>query len=276
MWKTAWAAPCVERGLRPNCRRRPRATAGISHFEAAQAPTGDYGFDVHLDTGVGDWANDLDTEILNPVQWSWTLLVVAVHVAIVVLEWCYTIDLLQSSAIGGIARGLRETQATFTQPWLVLALAIAAVLALYHGIVRRRVAQTLGEVVLMGLMMVGGLWVIVNPIGTVGALDAWANEAGLGTLAAVATGTPAHSGRTLGESMRSVFSGAIGGPWCFMEFGNVRWCESGAPGLAAASGGSPDRDHRTGEDRRTECGTAERRAHKWRTVSCAARQRAAA
>jgi hypothetical protein len=235
---TSGGDPLVENGLgSPLCREGAAAELSpaaardcrISDFEAAQAPTGDYGFDVHLNTGVGDWSNDLDTEILNPVQWSWTLLVVAVHVVIVVLEWCYTIDLLQSSAIGGIARGLRETQATFTHPWLVLALAIAAVVALYHGIVRRRVAQTLGEVVLMGLMMVGGLWVIVNPIGTVGALDAWANEASLGTLAAVATGTPAHSGRTLGESMRSVFSGAIGGPWCFMEFGNVRWCESAHP-----------------------------------------------
>jgi hypothetical protein len=235
---TSGGDPLVENGLgSPLCREGAAAELSpaaardcrISHFEAAQAPTGDYGFDVHLDTGVGDWANDLDTEILNPVQWSWTLLVVAVHVAIVVLEWCYTIDLLESSAIGGIARGLRETQATFTHPWLVLALAIAAVFALYHGIVRRRVAQTLGEVVLMGLMMMGGLWVIVNPIGTVGALDGWANEASLGTLAAVSTGTPAHSGRTLGESMRSVFSGAIGGPWCFMEFGNVRWCESAHP-----------------------------------------------
>ncbi len=26
--------------------------------------------------------------------------------------------------------------------------------------------------------------------------------------------------------MGSVFSGAIGGPWCYMEFGNVRWCET--------------------------------------------------
>jgi hypothetical protein len=95
-------------------------------------------------------------------------------------------------------------------------------------VVRRRVAQTLGEVALMSVMMLGGLWVIVNPLGTVGALDMWANEASLGTLAAVATGTPSHSGRTLGESMRSVFGGAIGGPWCYMEFGNVRWCDDPA------------------------------------------------
>ncbi len=209
----------------------------ISGFEAAQAPTGNYGFDVHINTGVTDVANDLDVYILNPVQWSWTLLVSVVHAVIVVLEWCYTIDLFESSAIGGIARGLRETRASFTQPWLVLALAIAAVFALYHGIVRRRVAQTLGEVALMGLMMLGGLWVIVNPLGTVGALDGWANEASLGTLAAVTTGSPAHSGRTFEESMRSIFSGAIGGPWCFMEFGDVSWCESTHvdPRLAAAA-----------------------------------------
>ena len=77
----------------------------------------------------------------------------------------------------------------------------------------------------MGVMMLGGLWVIVNPLGTVGALGAWANEASLGTLGAVAAGTPDHPDRTLAESMESVFSGAIGGPWCYMEFGNVRWCE---------------------------------------------------
>ena len=65
--------------------------------------------------------------------------------------------------MSGVTRGLRQTQATFTQPWLVLALAVAAVLALYHGIVRRRVAETLGQALMMGAMMVGGLWVIVNP-----------------------------------------------------------------------------------------------------------------
>jgi hypothetical protein len=229
--------PLVDNGLgSPLCREGAGAELSqtsarncrISGFEAAQAPSGNYAFDVHINTGVGDWANDLDTEVLNPVQWSWTLLVAVVHGVIVMLEWCYAIDLLDSSAIGGIARGLRETQTTFTQPWLVLALAVASILALYHGIVRRQVSETLGKTVLMATMMLGGLWVILNPLGTVGALDAWANEASLGTLAAVTTGTPAHSGRTLAESMRSVFNGAIGGPWCFMEFGNVRWCDDPA------------------------------------------------
>jgi hypothetical protein len=227
--------PLVDNGLgSPLCREGAEAELSptgasacrISHFDAAQAPTGNYGFDVHINTGVADVANDVDAEVLNGVQWSWTLLVAVVHGVIVMLEWCYSLDLLNSSKINGITQRLRETQATFTQPWLELALAVAAMFALYHGIVRRRVSQTLGETALMAVMMLGGLWVIVNPLGTIGALDMWANEASLGTLSAVTSGTPEHSGRKLEESMRSIFSGSIGGPWCYMEFGNVRWCEA--------------------------------------------------
>ena len=74
-------------------------------------------------------------------------------------------------------------------------------LALYHGLIRRRVAETLGQALLMGAMMVGGMWVIVDPTGTVGALGEWANQASLGTLAVAARGTPAGAGRALGDSM---------------------------------------------------------------------------
>jgi hypothetical protein len=196
-----------------------------SDFEAAPAPTGDYAFDVHINTGVSDWGNYLSASVQDAAQWGWMLLVAIVHGVIVMLEWSYTVDLLKSSAMQAVTKELSTTQAAFTRPWLVLALAVAAVLALYHGIVRRQVSETLGQVVLMGVMMLGGFWVIVNPLGTVGALGAWANQASLGTLGAVVAGTPAAPDRTLGESMESVFSGTIGGPWCYLEFGHVRWCE---------------------------------------------------
>jgi hypothetical protein len=209
-----------------------------SGFEAARAPTGDYAFDVHINTSVTSWGNDLSASVQNAAQWGWMLLVAISHGVIVMLEWCYTVDLLRSSAMREVTNELRQAQATFTQPWLVLALAVAAILALYHGIVRRQVAETLGQTVLMGTMMLGGFWVIVNPLGTVGALDAWANEASLGTLGAVVAGTPDHPDRTFAESMESVFSGTIGGPWCYLEFGDVRWCEEPAqldPRLQAAA-----------------------------------------
>jgi hypothetical protein len=107
-------------------------------------------------------------------------------------------------------------------------LAIASIAALYHGLIRRRVSQTLGEVALMVAMMASGLWVIVNPAGTVGVLGGWANEVGLGALGAVTRGTPAHPQRALAEANQYVFSSAIDGPWCYLEFNDVSWCENPA------------------------------------------------
>ena len=37
----------------------------------------------------------------------WMALVWAVHALLVMLEWCFTIDLLDSSAAGGLGSGLR-------------------------------------------------------------------------------------------------------------------------------------------------------------------------
>jgi len=230
--------PLVSNGLgSPLCRagagegdlsQASQSNCQTSGFEAAPAPTGDYAFDVHINTGATKWTNDAAATFQDLLQLGWTVLEAAVHGVIVMLEWCYTLDLLNGPAMSGVARGLRAAQATFTQPWLVLVLAVASVLALYHGLVRRQVAETIGQVLMMGAMMVGGLWVIVNPAGTIGALGGWANQAALGTLGAVTAGTPAHPDRTLADSMRDVFSGAVEGPWCYMEFGNVGWCSDPA------------------------------------------------
>ncbi len=199
-----------------------------SGFEAAPVPTGNYGFDVHINTGVTKVNADLENYLQDLLQLGWTVLVAAVHSLIVMFEWCYTIDLLRGAAMSGVAQALGTIRAAVTQPWLAPVLAIAAVLALYHGLVRRRVAETVGQALTMGAMMVGGLWVIVNPAGTIGALGEISNQAALGTLGAVAGGAPGHPDRTLGESMRDLFSGAIEAPWCFMEFGSVGWCTNPA------------------------------------------------
>jgi hypothetical protein len=200
-----------------------RSNCATSGFEAAGAPTGDYGLDVHIDTGaLGFTAATLEQDyLIGPV---WMSLVWIVHTLVVALEWCFQLDLLDGSAMNGVERALRDTEAGFTRPWLVSALALAALAAAYNGLVRRRVAETLGQAALMLAMMAGGLWVIADPAGTVGALGRWVDEASAGTVGAVVQGTPAHAPRTLADSMGGLFAGVVGAPWCYLEFGNVRWC----------------------------------------------------
>jgi hypothetical protein len=203
---------------RQNCE-----TAG---FVAAAAPTGNYGIDVHIDTGAlglssGGLLSTVQDLVVSPL---WMALVWIAHALIVMLEWGFSIDLLDSSSAGTLGSALTSAQRSLTTPWLPLALAVAATLAAYHGLVRRKVAETLGEMLLMGVMLAGGMWLILDPTGSVGALGRWANQAGLGTLAVAVQGSPASPGRALGVAMGGVFQAAIEGPWCYLEFGNVSWC----------------------------------------------------
>jgi hypothetical protein len=161
-----------------------------------------------------------------------------VHALLVALEWCYSLNLLGGGGLRQIGDALRTAQATFTQPWLALVLAIAAVLLIYEGIVRRRVADSIGQAALTVAMIVFGLWLIADPAGTVGAVSRSVNDASLGTVAAIEAGTPGHSERTFADALGGVFQTTVTGPWCYLEFGNVAWCADPArvdPRLRAAA-----------------------------------------
>ncbi len=233
----AEADPLVSNGLgSPLCRATPEArelssssrrNCETSGFVGSASQTGELGIDVHIDTGLlglssGGLLVTVQDLCVAPV---WMALVWAVHALLVMLEWCFTLDLLDSASVQlGLAHGLRQMQAAFTIPWLATVLSLAAVLTAYDGLIRRRVAETLGRALLTLAMITAGFWVMLDPTGTVGALGAWANQASLGTLAATAGGAPTAAGRSLADGMRAVFSTAIEVPWCYLEFGDVGWC----------------------------------------------------
>ncbi len=233
------ADPLVSNGLgSPSCRdglgggelpARSRQDCETSGFVAAAAPTGDFGLDVHIDTGFlglssGSLLASVQDLCVTPL---WMAIVWAVHALVVMLEWCFAIDLLDSpSAQLGLARGLRQAQAAFTVPWLAAVFAVASLALAYDGLVRRRIGESLGHALLALAMTAAGLWVMLDPLGTIGALGGWANQASLGTLAVSARGSPARPGGALDGAMRTVFAAVIEGPWCYLEFGDVGWCRN--------------------------------------------------
>ena len=106
------------------------------------------------------------------------------------LEWAFAIDLLDPATMGSVARTLTAMRATLTEPWLVALLALAAIALLYHAIVRRRMADSVGEAAAMTAMILAGLWIITNPAGTVGEINRALNQTGLGAVAAVSAADP--------------------------------------------------------------------------------------
>jgi len=203
-----------------------RRDCEVSGVAVAPVPLSNYAFDTNISSGLdASFGDDVDTIVqellLTPV---WTALVWLIHVSVVALEWCYSIDLLAPSTLGPVSGALSGAERIFTTPWLGLALALAGIAFVWHGVVRRRVTETLGQAALMAVMMSVGLWIIADPAGTVGALAQLADEAALGTVAVTAAGSPRQPVASLDDALGAVFDTAITGPWCYLEFGDVDWC----------------------------------------------------
>jgi hypothetical protein len=231
------ADPLVSNGLgSPTCARGAgselpalaRSDCETSGFLAAPAPTGNYGLDVHIDTGVlgvssGGLMSVVQDLFVTPL---WMALVWASHALIVMLEWSFTLDFLPGASSTGLGEGLRQMERSLTVVWLPFSLAVASGIVAYQGLVRRRVAETIGDALVMLAMMTAGLWVIADPSGTVGSLSSLSSRAALGTFAVAVSGAPERPEASFASSMEGLVAAVIEAPWCYLEFGDVDWCRN--------------------------------------------------
>jgi hypothetical protein len=219
---------CTSSTLAAQLSPAERTNCAVSGVAVAPVPLSNYAVDIDIPSGLSaSGGEDVDSIVqdlfVTPV---WTAVVWLVHVVLIALEWCYSIDLLGPSTLARAGSALGSARRIFTDPWLGLALALAAVGFAWQGLVRRRVLDTLGQVALLALMVLGGLWIIADPSGTVGAVGGLADRAALATVAASATGDPNQPVATVDGALGSVFDTAIDGPWCYLEFGDVNWCRN--------------------------------------------------
>ena len=198
------ASPLASNGFSsPSC-TAPALTAQLSDTERtdcagsgvdlAPVPLSNYAIDIDIPSGLdASFGEDLYTVVqdllVTPV---WTALVWLIHVVIVALEWCYAIDLLAPATLAHVSSSLGVAERVFTDPWLGLVLAVAAIGFAWQGLVRRRVLDTAGRAALLAVMVCAGLWIIADPVGTVGAVGNLADSAALATVAASATGDPSQ------------------------------------------------------------------------------------
>jgi hypothetical protein len=224
------SSPLCAGATRGGLSRAAQSNCETSDFVGAPAPTNNYELDVHIDTGAFGISKGTIASMVQDtfLALGWMAIVWCIHALVVMLECCYALELVGGSTMGGVAHSMQQAQASVTEPWLALVLSVASIIAAYNGLVRRRAAEALGQALLTLAMMAGGLWVIADPLGTVGVVGQWANQATLGTVGAISQGTTSNAPRTLADGMRAVFSGAIEAPWCYLEFGNVRWCSDPA------------------------------------------------
>lgn len=229
-----YADPLAALGARsPSCRDAvgdTRASCERSGSVAHRYPVSSYGFDVQVGFSVTDLGESFLGALQSLAALIWMALVYLVKSVLLLLEWAFSLDLLGAGMQDARRTLDRLHRNVFGEPWFLTALSVTALWGIWRGMVQGRTTQTItGLGATVGLMLCG-LVILSNPVGTVGHASRLANDAALGVLAASTQRSFEDPQRALSEAMAGLFDQTIRDPWCALQFGSVEYCDEPAKG----------------------------------------------
>lgn len=180
-------------------------------------------------------------------SYSWMLLVYLLNAVLTLLEWTFGLSLIADCGDGSgracastmpqVAEAMQDLHHNVLgTPWMLAALAVAGIWAMWNGLVRLRFSETIGGLALTLVLMTAGLVVIANPGGTVGHLAQLGDRVALGLLNAASTRRAENPTATLSQAQKGLFDALVKRPWCALQFGDVDYClrPRGAPTATVA------------------------------------------
>lgn len=210
--------------LNPEIERACKLTGSAMH----DYPFANYGIDNNVSVEVLDenfWSGE--TPIMSLFQWLlvgvWQALIWLVKMALLVLQWAFAVDPL-ARAQDKVSGSVMALFNLFGPEWRLTALAVLGVWGFWNGLVRRRFMQTLSGLLLSLLLMIGAMWIVYDPKGTVGQVAHYANESAAAVLSATSSGELRRPKQGMAEGQHKLFDQLVVGPWCALQFGGQRAC----------------------------------------------------
>jgi len=196
-----------------------RAQCVASGSSALRAPIDAYGLDLPTERNLLGIEEPSALGLLQSlvVQPLWLAIVWAFRALVTMLEWAFSIDLVRSGK--AVVSSLSETD-RLGLAWLPVALAICSAALAYRGIVQRRVGAALSAGVLTACCVVAGLGLADDP-----GIVSQAAELSDQTAQEILAGSTGRGARAV-EMFAPLAEAAIEEPWCYLEFGDVKWCLS--------------------------------------------------
>jgi hypothetical protein len=203
------------------------------HFEAVEASlTG--GVHVH---GVPP----MIAYVLASILWLFTSFLA--NLLITLFGFAFSLDLVNGSAatggagaLGPVAQAIHSIYANvFGAPWLVLAITVAGLWAMWKSLLQRRHSETVGALALSLVYVVVALFFVVQPGPTIGAASELTNQMSGAFLAISDHGDPAGGNQARDDAANQLFDLLVFKPWVVLNFGGLEHC-------AVAGTGSDDSD----------------------------------
>jgi hypothetical protein len=214
-----------------------------SRSPEAAYPVGNYGWDIHIEEGgfISSLLAPAVAFVLQIFSVFWLILLLGLKGCLIVLGFTFSLSpFTDNHMLRQIGTGLTNFYNGLTEPWLTALMTIIGCWALYNGMIRRRAGETVGGILAALVMMLGAMWMIHAPRGTVGRVAEIVNETSLAAVSAPSSGHLSAPVRSYNDAMASVWNQMTAVPFCAMDFSDVHWCLDAKPSkkaIEAAKGG---------------------------------------
>jgi hypothetical protein len=163
-------------------------------------------------------------------QLIWLICAFISNLVIVVFGFAFNLDLLTGEggtggALAPIATAIQNIYtSTFGQPWLIAAIMLVGIWAMWKALVQRRYAQTTAALATSLTYCVIALTIVARPAQTITPLSKLSDELSRAFLSLTADGTISEGGSAAQADSDQLFRTLILNPWTVLEFGGIDHC----------------------------------------------------
>jgi hypothetical protein len=162
----------------------------------------------------------------------WWLTSFLANVLITLFAFAFSLDLLNGSQATGGAGALAPVSAAihsiyanvFGGPWLVLAVSVLGIWAMWKALVQRRYSETAGALGLSLIYVVVALFFVAQPGATIGTASKWTNQMSEAFLAVSDHGSPSGGSQAKDDAANQLFDLLVFKPWVVLDFGGLEHC----------------------------------------------------
>lgn len=162
----------------------------------------------------------------------WALTAFLANLLISLFGFAFSLDLVNGSqatagdgALAPVASAIHSIYAhVFGGPWLVLAITVVGIWAMWKALVQRRYSETAGALGLSLIYVVVALFFVAQPGATIGSASKWTNDLSSSFLSISHRGTVSDGERAKNEVAEQLHRLLIFKPWVVLNFGGLEHC----------------------------------------------------
>ena len=213
--------------------RATRLACEASGTPEGTYPASNYGFDIHISTGITHPIDDIIYGFDTVLNGIWLGLLFVLRLILSLLGLAFSLNPFASGqTMSQISGALGRLYERISDPWLSTLIVCGGIWFAYKGLLKREVAAGVGGTLAGVALLILGLWVVHQPRESVGQLASLSDEVALGTISAPQSGSVARPVGSYAEAMSETWARLVEVPFAGLDFSDVKWALGPPPAEA--------------------------------------------